>query len=63
MTAERYDELNGQDKYNFNSPVEITPEEASEGWHFCYEFDGLLVKGDPNEEYCGQSCIDWDGSL
>lgn len=57
MTAERYNELES------NPNGVITREEQAEGWHWCYEFDGLLVKGDPNEEYCGKACIAWDGSL
>lgn len=59
MTNERYKWLMD----TFGSNVFLTPEELKEGWHFCYEFDGLLVKGDPNEEFCGKACIEWDGSL
>jgi hypothetical protein len=36
----------------------LTETEAMEGWHWCQEFDGLLLKGDPNEEFCGRACRD-----
>jgi hypothetical protein len=52
MTDERYNELMD------NMDLSLTAEELAEGWHFCIEFDGLLVKGDPKEDYCGQTCID-----
>jgi len=57
MTEERYKELSD------DLESVLTEEELKEGWHFCYEFDGLLVKGDPNDEYCGQPCINWAGNL
>lgn len=57
MTSERYDELLN------NLELSLTAEEIQEGWHFCNEFDGLLVKGDPKEPICGKACIEWDGSL
>lgn len=57
MTEERYREL----ETNLN--LCLTEDEIKEGWHFCNEFDGLLVKGDPNEEYCGEACIRWAGGL
>ena len=32
---------------------ELTKEEIEEGWHFCIEWDGLLIKrGDPEAECC-----------
>ena len=52
MTNERWNQLMD------NDDLLLTEEEIKEGWHFCNEFDGLLVKGDPNEEFCGQACID-----
>lgn len=52
MTNERYNELMTNDK------LSLTKEEVAIGWHFCNEFDGLLVKGDPNEIYCGKACIE-----
>ena len=57
MTDERYRELES------DLSLSLTKDEVAEGWHFCLEFDGLLVKGDPNEEYCGKACIEWAGSL
>lgn len=57
MTDERWKELMDSDS------LALTKEEVEEGWHFCLEFDGLLVKGDPNEKYCGQACIDSERGL
>lgn len=57
MTDERYYALMASDD------LPLTKEEVAEGWHFCLEFDGLLVKGDPNEKYCGQACIDAERGL
>jgi hypothetical protein len=44
--------------YRNLSPKWFTQAEIDEGWHFCAEFDGLLVKGDPREPHCGDSCVD-----
>lgn len=31
----------------------LTAEEIAEGWHFCYDWDGLLIhKDDPEAECC-----------
>lgn len=38
MTTQRYDALNHP-----ASVLELTEQEISEGWHFCYDFDGLLI--------------------
>lgn len=57
MTDERYREIEA------DMNAVLTRDEVNEGWHFCNEFDGLLVKGDPNEELCGKACIDWTGNL
>jgi hypothetical protein len=57
MTEARYREIES------DINARLTEEEMSEGWHFCFEFDGLLVKGDPKEEVCGKACIDWAGGL
>lgn len=57
VTKERYEELMS------DQSLSLTKEEISEGWHFCNEFDGLLVKGDPKEPICGKACIDWEGTL
>ena len=54
MTDERYNAL-----MDFDSNLPLTKEELDEGWHFCMEFDGLLVQGDPKVPICGQRCIDW----
>ncbi len=51
MTNERYHSLGADDS------LPLTQAEMDEGWHFCMEFDGLLVKGDPKEPVCGDSCI------
>lgn len=37
MTVKRYQMLSR------NNNEELTDAEIEEGWHFCYEFDGLLV--------------------
>ena len=37
MSEERYKALMEDDN------LELTPEEIEAGWHFCYDFDGLLV--------------------
>ena len=57
MTTGRYNELLN------NLELSLTMDEIKEGWHFCNEFDGLLVKGDPNESICGDACIKWNGDL
>jgi|APGre2960657373_1045057.scaffolds.fasta_scaffold44882_3 hypothetical protein len=42
-----------------NESKQLTPEEKEKGWHFCYEFDGLLVgPADPkNEEWNCCTCF------
>lgn len=47
MTGERY-------KFLFqNIKEKVTPEENAMGWHFCDEFDGLLVGPQTHEwKYC-----------
>lgn len=57
MTEQRYNELMD------NPELGLTTDEIKEGWHFCNEFDGLVVKGDPKESICGKACIDWQGDL
>ena len=42
MTNERYNQLMN------NEDSELTQEEINQGWHFCFEFDGLLRNN--NEE-------------
>lgn len=47
MTNERYKFLMD------NEGSSVTDEEFKEGWHFCYEWDGLLVgPGMPELKYC-----------
>lgn len=36
MTGKRYEELT-------NELVDLTDEEFKQGWHFCLNFDGLLI--------------------
>lgn len=45
MTNERYKEL-------MNDAGTITSEEAALGWHWCNEFDGLLVGPNMGELKC-----------
>lgn len=37
MTSERYWELSNSDT------LELTKEERAEGWHWCIDWDGMLV--------------------
>lgn len=46
MTHERFDALMTDDA------LELTPAEIIEGWHFCVEFDGLLVSPRCDEFQC-----------
>lgn len=46
MSSARYAELMDHDS------LQLTEEEKSEGWHFCYcDWDGLLI---------GPSMLEWD---
>lgn len=46
MSSERWHELMWEQS-------ELTTEEIVQGWHFCWEFDGLLVGPDMTEqEFC-----------
>ena len=59
MTDERWHELMDSED------SELTSDEAAQGWHWCWEYDGLLVGppmpldycsewgSDPNECMCG----------
>lgn len=40
MTNERYNELQNDP----TGDIGLTSEEVDEGWHFCWEYDGLLCK-------------------
>lgn len=47
MTKQRYHELMS------NFELELTQEEVDEGWHFCNDWDGLLICKDwPESECC-----------
>jgi hypothetical protein len=46
MTPERYNEL------EMNIEVKLTSEERAEGWHFCDEFDSMLVGPGMQELEC-----------
>ena len=51
MDKKRYNEL------MTNLELKLTEEEIKEGWHFCCEWDGLLIHpNDPEYECC--SCLD-----
>lgn len=46
MTENRYNQLMSQEG-------SLTPEEIKEGWHFCWDWDGLLIHpGDPEMDAC-----------
>lgn len=49
-----------------NSDTPLTKEEIAEGWHFCYEFDGLLIGPESGEMECctcegvdKAKCLEW----
>jgi hypothetical protein len=47
MAPERYKQLE-QD-----TSLRLTPEEVADGWHFCHDFDGLLIHKEwPEAEVC-----------
>ena len=43
-----------------NQDEELTPEEKKEGWHFCHEFDGLLVGPGMDEMKVCTCHVDWE---
>jgi hypothetical protein len=47
MTDERYNEL----MYG-PSPQSLTKEESASGWHWCWDFDGLLIHKSWDEMQC-----------
>lgn len=54
MTNERYEEVSE----SIDEP--LTEEEIKEGWHFCMEFDGLLVgpgMSEMNDCKCLSQCL------
>jgi hypothetical protein len=52
MTKEHYNAL-------MDGEAELTAAEVSEGWHWCMEFDGLLVGPGMSEL---RACFCWHGS-
>jgi hypothetical protein len=51
MTQERWQALMNDQSLN------LTEAEIKEGWHWCHEFDGLLVgPGMGEAEFCNESC-------
>lgn len=47
MTPERYHEL------LINPQMKLIPSEIDAGWHFCYDWDGMLIhKTWPEYEMC-----------
>ena len=46
MTEKRYNQL-------MNRKGRLTAAELQDGWHFCYEWDGLLIQPtDPEAKFC-----------
>ena len=44
---------------NLNQTLYPTADEMKNGWHFCYEFDGLMANAfDPEMRSCGCNCLD-----
>lgn len=56
MTADRWNEL-----MRWYCEEELSAEEMAEGWHWCYDFDGLLV-GPGMQELLYCDCEREDGS-
>ncbi len=55
MTNDRYNYLMWGNHYD-TPDAQLTEQEIAEGWHFCFDWDGLLVgPGMPEAEscYCG----------
>ncbi len=46
MDAGRYEQLMKDEK------LQLTEEEIKKGWHFCWDWDGLLVHPDSPEGEC-----------
>jgi hypothetical protein len=46
VTDERYHALNGKEE------IPLTEEEIKQGWHFCWEFDGLVRNSNEEEFKC-----------
>lgn len=46
MTRDRWHHLN-------KTGEALNPQEIAEGWHYCHDWDGLLIHpGDPEAECC-----------
>jgi len=57
MTEHRYKDLMDWIMGNMDlPPTDLTPAEQAEGWHFCREWDGLLV-GPGMEELEPCTCL------
>ena len=55
MTAARYRLLSTSDT------DDLTPEETAQGWHFCPDWDYMLIHNlDPEIEGC---CCEWKGAI
>jgi hypothetical protein len=54
MTRERWMEL--MHPYAESKGIELTKEEVDAGWHWCNEWDGLLIHVDDDEFLCCCSC-------
>ena len=54
MTRERWLEL--MQPYAENDGINLTAEEVEAGWHWCEEWDGLLIHVDDDEFLCCCSC-------
>jgi hypothetical protein len=64
MTPSRYQELMENDGFPADDSArkELTAEEIAAGWHWCLDFDGLLVGPGMGElEHC--TCFDPNGEL
>jgi hypothetical protein len=53
VTKERYELL-------MNDQAMLTPEEIKEGWHFCHEWDDLLVGPGMEEVHVCTCHVDWE---
>lgn len=62
MTRERYKELMDDAMSQNDVDSNLTQEEMKQGYHFCYEWDGLLV-GPDDDEMTVCSCLPKDHAL
>jgi len=54
MTDQRYFDLCN----DFEEEFHLTSEELRQGWHFCWEYDGLLCNANhPDCKDCGCRCL------